>query len=78
MILLFAGMSGMASDSCAGWPAYLFFLTGLTLPLALIGVLVNGWFAFFSRAERRAWFGFLILTLWPFALYFSTKMARFC
>ncbi|MCK6103221.1 MULTISPECIES: hypothetical protein [unclassified Brevundimonas] len=78
MLLLFAAMSGMASDSCAGWPAHLFIMSALTLPIAIIGVLINGWRAFVVRNEPRAWWGFAILPLWPLSLFVSTKMAAFC
>lgn len=78
MLLLFAAMSGMGSDSCAGWPAYLFVLAGMTLPLAIIGVLINGWNAFVVRNEARAWWGFLTLTLWPLAIFISVKAADVC
>jgi hypothetical protein len=71
MLLLFAAMSGMASDSCTGWPAHLFIMSALTLPIAIIGVLINGWQAFAVRNEPRAWWGFAILPLWPCLLYTS-------
>lgn len=78
MLLLFTAMSGMASDSCAGWPAYLFVMSALTLPIAIIGVLINGWQAFIVRNEPRAWWGFATLPLWPLSLFVSVKMAEFC
>ena len=78
MLLLFAAMSGMGSDSCAGWPAYLFVLAGVTLPVAIIGVLVNGWNAFFVRNEPRAWWGFLTLVLWPLAVFISVRAPDVC
>ncbi|PZT97367.1 MAG: hypothetical protein DI624_10740 [Brevundimonas sp.] len=78
MLLLFAAMSGMAGDSCAGWPAHLFIMSALTLPIAIIGVLINGWRAFIVRDEPRAWWGFAVLPLWPLSLFVSTKMAVFC
>ena len=78
MLLLFAAMSGMAGDSCSGWPASLFITSALTLPIAIVGVLINGWQAFVVRDEPRAWWGFAILPLWPLLLFLSPKMAAFC
>ena len=78
MLLMFAAMSGMGSDSCAGWPARLFVIGGVTLPIAILGVLINGWRAFIVRNEPRAWWGFAILPLWPLWLFLSMKMAEFC
>ncbi len=77
-LLLFAAMSGMAGDSCAGWPAHLFVMSALTLPIAIIVVLINGWQAFAVRNEPRAWWGFAVLPLWPLLLFLSPKMAQFC
>lgn len=78
MLLLFAAMSGMGSDSCAGWSAYLFVSAGMTLPLAILGVLVNGWSAFIVRNEPRAWWGFLTLVLWPLAIFISVRAPDVC
>lgn len=78
MLLLFAAMSGMGGDSCAGWPAYLFVLAGVTLPFGIIGVLINGWNAFIVRNEPRAWWGFLTLVLWPLAIFISVKVPDLC
>ncbi|WP_143275645.1 hypothetical protein [Brevundimonas sp. SH203] len=78
MLLMFAAMSGMASDSCARWPASLFILAGITSPIAILCVLINGWRAFIIRNEPRAWWGFAILPLWPLSMFIGVKMAAFC